>query len=71
MAVNSLLGYALSGSIAVKSEELETTNLHLTHVLLSRDIAGYENSVSRFSEIRTLLMADAFLSLSENKTQYY
>ena len=32
----------------VKSEELETTNLHSTHVLFSRDIAGYENSVRRF-----------------------
>ena len=63
VAVNSLFGQALSDSIGVKSEELETTNLHLTHVLLSRDIAGYENSLSRFSEIRTLLMADVFLCL--------
>ena len=38
----------------VKSEELETTNLHSTHVLFSRDIAGYENSVRRFWDLKVL-----------------
>ena len=42
VAVNSLFGWMLSGSIKVKSEELVTRNLHLTHVLFSRDIVGYE-----------------------------
>ena len=54
VAVNSLFGWALSGSIRVKSEELETTNLHSTHVLSSRDIAGYENSVSKFWDLEVL-----------------
>ena len=54
MAVNSLFGWVLSGSIGVKSKELETTNLHSTHVLFSRDIAGYENSVSRFCDFKVL-----------------
>ena len=48
VAINSLFGWVLSGSIGVKSEELETTNLRSTHVLFSGDIAGYENSFSRF-----------------------
>lgn len=39
--VNSdLFGWMLSGSIGIKSEELVTTNLHLTHDLFSRDIVG-------------------------------
>ena len=54
MAVNSLFGWVLSGSIWVKSEKLETTNLHSTHVLFSRDIAGYENSVRRFWDLEIL-----------------
>ena len=45
----------LSGSIGVKSEELETKNLHSTHVLFSRDIAGYESSVSRFWDLEVIL----------------
>ena len=44
VAVNSLFVWVLSG---VKSEELETTNLHSTHLLFSRDIPGHERSVSR------------------------
>ena len=52
MAVNSLFGWVLSGSIGVKSEELETINLHSTHVLFPKDIAGYENSFSRFRSFR-------------------
>ena len=58
MAINSLFGWVLSGSIEVKSEELETTNLHSTHVLFSRDIAGYENSVSRFWDLEVLRISD-------------
>ena len=54
VAVNSLFGSALSGSIGVKLEELETTNLHSTHVLFSGDIAGYENSFSRFWDLEVL-----------------
>ena len=54
MAVNSLFGWVLSGSIGVKSEKLETTNLHSTHVLFSRDIAGHENSVRRFWDLEIL-----------------
>ena len=52
VAVNYLFGWVLSGSIAVKSEELETTNLHSTYFLFPRDIAGYENSVSRFWDLK-------------------
>ena len=44
MAVNSLFVWVLSG---VKSEELETANLHSMHLLFSRDIPGHESSVSR------------------------
>ena len=58
MAVNSLFEWVLSGSIGVKSEELETTNLHSTHVLFSRDIAGYENSVSRFWDLEVLRISE-------------
>ena len=54
VAVNSWFGWVLSGSIGVKSEELETTNLHSTHALLSRDIAVYENSVSRIWDLEVL-----------------
>ena len=54
VAVNSLFGSVLSGSIGVKSEELETTNLHSTHVLFSGDIAGYQNSFSRFWDLEVL-----------------
>ena len=44
VAVNSLFVCVLSG---VKSEELETANLHSMHLLFSRDIPGHESSVSR------------------------
>ena len=64
VAVNSLFRWVLSGSIGVKSEELETTNLHLTHVLFSRDIAGYENSVGRFWDLEVL-------GISEKETPCY
>ena len=64
VAVNFLFGWVLSGPIGVKSEELETTKLHSTHVLFSRDIAGYENSVSRFWDLRVL-------GISEKETPCY
>ena len=54
----------LSGFIGVKSEELDTTNLHSTHVLFSRDIAGYENSFSRFWDLEVL-------GISEKETPCY
>ena len=64
VAVNSLFRWVLSGSIGVKSEELETTNLHLTQFLFSRDIAGYENSVGRFWDLEVL-------GISEKETPCY
>ena len=54
----------LSGLTGVKAEELETTNLHSTHVLFSRDIAGYENSDSRFWDLE-------LLEISGKETRYY
>ena len=52
VAVNSLFGWVFSGSI--EAEEIETTKLHSTHVLFSRDITCYENSVSRFWDLEVL-----------------
>ena len=51
VAVNPLFGMVLSGSIGFKWEKLEITNLHSTHVMFSRDIAGCENLWKSFSRI--------------------
>ena len=59
-----MFGWVLTGSIGIRSEELETTNLHLTHVLFSRDIAGYENSISKVWDLEVL-------GISEKDTQCY
>ena len=64
VAVNSLFRCVLRGWIGIKSEELETTNLHSTHVVFSRDNAGYENSVSRLWDLETL-------GISEKETPCY
>ena len=64
VAVNTLFGWVLSGWIGVKSEELVTTNLHSTHVLFSRDILGYEISVSKFWDLEVL-------GISEKETPCY
>ena len=47
VSVNYLFGWVFSDSIVFKSEELVKTNLRWTHVLFSRDIAGYEKINSK------------------------
>ena len=53
-----------SGSIGVKSEELETITLHSTHVLFSKDIVDYKNSVNEFWNFEVL-------EISEKETPCY
>ena len=53
----------MGGSIGIKSEELETTNLHSTHVLFSGDIASMKIVLVAlgFGSIRNFRKGDSVL----------